>query len=107
MSIDNNIKLLKALSEESRYRIVEVLLNGEKCACEIPLLIDRTQSNTSMHLSRLADLGILKFRKDGKKVIYSIADQRVRDLLKALGYSERKLLKSYCCMKKTDKRHKK
>jgi len=107
MTRKNNLKLLKALSEETRYRIIEVLLNGEKCACEIPLLIGRTQSNTSMHLSKLADSGIIKFRKDGKKVIYSIANSRVLNLLKALGYSERKLSEPYCCMKKTDERHKK
>jgi len=107
MNRKNNLKLLKALSEETRYRIIEVLLKGEKCACEIPLLIGRTQSNTSMHLSKLADSGIIKFRKDGKKVIYSIANSRVLNLLKALGYSERKLSEPYCCMKKTDERHKK
>jgi len=100
MTIQDNIKLLKALSEESRYKIVEVLLRGEKCACEIPALIGRTQSNTSMHLTKLTDLGILQSRREGKMIIYSIKDLRVCDVFKSLGYSEGKLLKSQCCINK-------
>jgi len=103
MSIKNNLKLLKVLSEESRYKIIEVLFQGEKCACEIPKLIGRTQSNTSMHLTKLLDLGVLKSRRDGKTIIYSIKDLRVCDVFKALGYPEAKLLKSRCCMDKNKK----
>jgi len=95
----SNLKLLKALSEETRYKIVEVLLKGEKCACKIPALIDRTQSNTSMQLLKLVNLGVLKSRRDGKKIIYSIKDFRVCDVFKALGNDKGKLLKKKCCMK--------
>ena len=84
MRVGNNLKLLKALSVESRYMIVKLLLKGEKCACKIPDMIGRTQSNTSMHLTKLADLGIIKSRRDGKSVIYSINDFRVYDVFKAL-----------------------
>jgi len=100
MTIENNIKLLKALSEESRYRIVELLLKGEKCACEIPELIGRTQSNTSMHLTKLTDTGILQSRRDGKMIIYSIKNLRVCDVFKSLGYPEGKILKIKCCSEK-------
>ena len=79
-----NINLFKALGEETRYKIIEVLLQGERCACEIPELIGRTQSNTSMHLSKLNDLGIVQFRKDGKKVIYSIKDKNVYEIFKIM-----------------------
>lgn len=103
MSTENNIKLLKALSEESRYKIIEVLFQGEKCACEIPKLIGRTQSNTSMHLTKLSNLGILKSRRNGKMILYSIKDLRVCDIFKALGYPEKKLLKSCCCKDKNKK----
>lgn len=95
MNVRRNIEILKALSEESRYRIIQVLFEGEKCACEIPYLINRTQSNTSMQLAKLLALGILKSRKDGKKVIYSIGDKKVCGIFKSLGYSDRKLSK--CC----------
>ncbi len=103
MNIEQNLKLLKAMSEETRYKIIELLLKGERCACEIPKLIDKTQSNTSMHLTKLADLGILKSRRDGKMILYSIKDLRVCDVFKALGYPEGKLLKTCCCMDKNQR----
>lgn len=84
MAMQDNLKLLKALSEESRYRIVEVLLDGEKCACEIPQLIGRRQNNTSMHLTKLTDLGILQSRKKGKNVIYGIKEGIMRNRLKKI-----------------------
>lgn len=79
-----NIILFKALGEESRYKIIRVLLGGERCACEIPKLIERTQSNTSMHLSKLLDWGILKSRKDGKRILYSINNDKIRNIFKLL-----------------------
>lgn len=84
MSLKDNLKLLKALSEESRYKIVEVLLKGEKCACEIPKLIDRTQSNTSMHLAKLLKNEILESRRDGKKIIYSVKNKKVKKIIGVL-----------------------
>lgn len=84
MSRNTNLQLLKALSVETRYRIVEVLLNGEKCACEIPTLIHRTQSNTSMHLAKLVESGILKSRREGKSILYSIKDGRVKAIFRVM-----------------------
>ena len=81
---EENLKIFKALSEETRYKIIKVLLEGEKCACEIPDLIGRTQSNTSMHLAKLQDWDIIKVRKDGKMRLYSIDNEKVRELLKLL-----------------------
>ena len=81
---DENIQIFKALSEETRYKIIKVLLEGEKCACEIPDLIGRTQSNTSMHLAKLQDWDIIKVRKDGKMRLYSIDNEKVRKILKLL-----------------------
>ncbi|MDY9925228.1 metalloregulator ArsR/SmtB family transcription factor [Methanosarcina sp.] len=82
MNEEENLQLFKALSEETRYKIIKVLLEGEKCACEIPELIGKTQSNTSMHLAKLQDWGIVKARKDGKMRLYSIDDEKVRKILK-------------------------
>lgn len=81
---EEKIQIFKALSEETRYKIIKVLLEGEKCACEIPELIGRTQSNTSMHLAKLQDWDIIKVRKDGKKRLYSIDNEKVRKILKLL-----------------------
>ena len=98
MNSKDNLKLLKCLGEETKYKIVELILKGEKCACEIPKLIGRTQSNTSMHLAKLLEGDILKSRRDGKKILYSIKDFRVRDVFKVLGCKEGKILKKCCCV---------
>jgi len=82
--------IFKALGELTRLRIIKSLLNGERCACEIPSLIGRTQSNTSMHLSKLVMWGILQSRKDGKKIFYSIKDKRVIKILNTIGGGARK-----------------
>ncbi len=94
---EENIQLFKALSEDTRYRIIEALIEsqsgckenkygnkGEICACEIPEIIGRTQSNTSMHLAKLQDWGIIKVRKEGKKRLYSIQNEKVKKILEAL-----------------------
>ncbi|MFH1387684.1 MAG: metalloregulator ArsR/SmtB family transcription factor [Patescibacteria group bacterium] len=97
MTSKEDIRLLKCLGEETKYRIIKLLLKGEKCACEIPKIIKRTQSNTSMHLAKLIESDILKSRRDGKKILYSIKDFRVCDVFKALEYKEDKVLKKECC----------
>jgi len=76
-----NILLLKAMGESTRYKILRILVSGERCACEIPELIKRSQPNTSMHLSKLQDWGIIQSRRDGKKILYSIKDPRVKKIL--------------------------
>ncbi len=94
---DENIQIFKALSEDTRYKIIEALLEaececkekkygykGELCACEIPEIIRKTQSNTSMHLAKLQDWGIIKVRKEGKMRLYSIENDKVRKVLGVL-----------------------
>jgi len=82
--IKKQIKIFRALGEETRYRIVKSLMKGEKCACEIPKLINRTQSNTSMHLAKLQNIGILQSRRKGKMVLYSIKNNSVKNLIKLM-----------------------
>ena len=84
MITKKKIELLHALGDETRLKIVELLRKGSKCACEIPPLIGRTQSNTSMHLAKLRRLGIIKCQKKGKSRIYSVKDKNVGKILEAL-----------------------
>lgn len=69
--------LFKAMGEETKFLILKILLDGEVCACKLPSKIKRTQSNTSMHLAKLVEWGIIQSRRDGKKILYSIKDKRV------------------------------
>jgi ArsR family transcriptional regulator len=100
--MEEKLKILKALSDGTRLKIVEFLLGGEKCVCEIFPHVKRTQSTVSIQLGILEKSGILKSRRDGKKVFYSIANLRICDIFKALGCAKGKCLKKECCMERGD-----
>ena len=89
-TMKETLKILKALSDETRLKIVEFLLDGEKCVCEIFPYVKRTQSTVSIHLNDLKKAGILKSRREGKKIYYKISDLRVCDILKSLNYEAKK-----------------
>jgi ArsR family transcriptional regulator, lead/cadmium/zinc/bismuth-responsive transcriptional repressor len=76
--------LFKALGEDTKFLIMKSLLNEELCACKIPLKIKRTQSNTSMQLSKLIEWNLIKSRRDGKMILYSIKDNRVNKAFKLI-----------------------
>ncbi|MFC1697169.1 ArsR/SmtB family transcription factor [Nanoarchaeota archaeon] len=95
----DKLKILKALADETRLKIVEFLLDGEKCVCEIFPFVKRTQSTVSIHLNDLKKTGILQSRREGKKIFYSIKDLRICDIFKALGSEKGKVRKKTCCMK--------
>jgi ArsR family transcriptional regulator len=97
LKMDKTLKILKALSDGTRLKIVEFLLDGEKCVCEIFPHVKRTQSTTSIQLKNLKKAGILKSRREGKKMFYSVKDMRACDMFKALGNKKGKILKNYCC----------
>jgi len=79
-----DINLFKALGEETKQDILKVLLEGELCACEIPIKIKKTQSNTSMQLSKLLDWKLVKSKRDGKTILYSINDPRIKKIFKLI-----------------------
>jgi len=96
----DKLSILKALADETRLKIVEFLLDGEKCVCEIFPHLKRTQSTTSIQLGILEKVGILQSKRDGKKVFYKIKDIKVYHIFKALGYDSKKLSKFKCCCEK-------
>ena len=82
MNIDEyTAKLLSAVGQENRIRIIKFLAGGEKCVCEIFPALGIEQSNLSKHLRVLTDAGILESRKEGLSVYYRIIDIRVLDIL--------------------------
>ncbi len=65
-------ELFKALSDENRIKILQLLHGGEKCACVLLDDLHITQPTLSHHMKILCDAGIVQGRKDGKWVYYSI-----------------------------------
>jgi ArsR family transcriptional regulator len=82
-------KIFKALSDQTRLKIVELLEKREICACEFVSLVKKAQPTVSQHLRILENSGIVKSRKEGKMVIYSLANPKVIDLIKTAKAIER------------------
>ena len=66
------IKVMKALSDETRLRILRVLLEQECCVCEVMQALDISQSRASRNLGILQDAGFLRARRDGLWIVYSV-----------------------------------
>jgi ArsR family transcriptional regulator len=75
--------LMKALAHPTRIKILEFLRHGEKCVCEIMPHLGLEQSNVSQHLALMRERGILSHERDGMKVMYSVKDPAVFDILGA------------------------
>ncbi|MHB8963645.1 MAG: ArsR/SmtB family transcription factor [Saccharofermentanales bacterium] len=66
-------KVFKALCDENRLQILEMLRSGEKCACRLLDHLDIGQSTLSHHMKILCDSGIVVSRSEGKWTYYSIS----------------------------------
>ena len=70
--MDDLVKIFKALSDETRLRIIKLLEQGELCVCDITAALDMVQPKVSFHLSTLKEAGLIKDRKQGKWVHYRL-----------------------------------
>ena len=66
------IRVMKALSDETRLRILRILLEKECCVCEVMQALDISQSRASRNLGILQDAGFLRARRDGAWIVYSV-----------------------------------
>nr|WP_272878336.1 metalloregulator ArsR/SmtB family transcription factor [Clostridium sp. Cult3] len=81
-TINRLAQTFKALADPTRLRIIYVLSKQPLCVCDIANLLDMTQSAISHHLRLLRNLRLVKFKKEGKMVIYSLDDDHVLQLFK-------------------------
>jgi ArsR family transcriptional regulator len=65
-------RLFKTLSDETRLRILNLLLVRECCVCEIMQALDISQSRASRNLSALYNVGLLALRREGTRALYTI-----------------------------------
>ena len=70
---EKNAKVFKALCDEKRLAILELLRSGEKCACVLIDLMDIGQSSLSYHMKILCESGIVDSRQDGKWTHYRLS----------------------------------
>ena len=74
-----NVGMFKALADQSRLEIMDMLSCGELCACKILERFHITQPTLSHHMKILCDCGLVNGRKDGKWTYYSLNEKTVQD----------------------------
>jgi DNA-binding transcriptional ArsR family regulator len=77
-------EVAKALASGRRAEIVDVLSQGERSVEEIAEQIGQTVANTSHHLRAMARAGVLTTRRDGTRIFYALASERVAELWSAV-----------------------
>jgi rhodanese-related sulfurtransferase len=81
---DAQSSVARALGNGRRAEIVDVLAQGERSVDELAVEISQTVANTSQHLQVLAKAGLLRSRRDGTRVYYRLASERVGELWAAV-----------------------
>lgn len=72
----NIAQLFKALSDETRLRIIVLLTHGELCVCDIMASLELPQSTVSRHLAYLRNAGLVEDRREGVWMYYTLTDTK-------------------------------
>lgn len=70
----------RALSDSTRIKIIDLLEKNELCVCDISALLNMTKSAVSHQLKNLKEMNLIKCRRSGKQVWYSLADRHVKEV---------------------------
>ncbi|HEY4129430.1 MAG TPA: metalloregulator ArsR/SmtB family transcription factor [Gemmatimonadaceae bacterium] len=93
-------ELFHALSDQIRVDVVTLLLDGERCVCDLMADLELAQSRLSWHLKTLSDAGIITGRREGRWNYYSLNADAVVEagaILDALKPRRRLAVRSGCC----------
>jgi ArsR family transcriptional regulator len=77
----SEVEIFKALADPTRLKILECIKDEEKCICEVIPYTGKSQPNVSLHLKVLKQAGLVNERKDGTKIMLSIADKNIFKLI--------------------------
>ena len=70
-----NTNIINAISSKTRRKILLEIKKGEICACKIPKRVNKTQPAVSQHLTVLKKAGLIKFRRKGTMMLYSLTEK--------------------------------
>lgn len=73
--------IFRALADPTRMRLLLALSGEALCVCDLAEVVGVSESGVSHQLRMLRDLRLVTWRRDGKRAVYSLADDHVRDLL--------------------------
>jgi ArsR family transcriptional regulator len=79
-SLSRTARLCRALCDENRLRIIELLSSGERCVCDLTSALDLGQSLLSHHLKTLKDAGLVTDRREGRWVYYTLSCDPLEEL---------------------------
>lgn len=83
--IEEKARFFKALGDKTRLIIIGCLLKHDHCACDFSEIAGKDQTTISRHLRILTEAGILRYEKDGRYVVYSIKDDKMKETLEKCG----------------------
>ncbi len=84
LSYADYVPALKAISDETRLKIIDILSCGERCACELLDYFSISQSTLSYHMKILTESGLVNAARDGAKMIYTLNSIKADSLLNGL-----------------------
>jgi len=87
-------ELFKALGDDNRLRILNILRYDELCVCDIEEILQITQSNASRHLNKLKNTGLITFRKKSQWVYYRLNEKFINENQLLIDYLKEKFNKS-------------
>ena len=93
-------KQFRALADENRLRIVDLLRNGERCVCELTDALDLGQSLLSFHLKTLKEAGLVTDRREGRWAYYTLnpdAFAQLEEFVGALPSTKLSVNVARCC----------
>ena len=77
----SEVEIFKALADPTRLKILECIKDEEKCICEVIPYTGKSQPNVSLHLKVLKQAGLVNERKDGTRIMLSIANKNIFKIL--------------------------
>lgn len=75
------VPVIKAMSDETRLKVIDMLSCGEMCACELLEEFNISQSTLSYHMNLLSASGLVNARRDGSKMMYTLKKKNIDELL--------------------------
>lgn len=80
-ALEQTAGLLKMFSDPTRLKILQALSMHELCVCDLAMIIESSQSAVSHQLAQLKQARLVKFRREGKVVFYSLDDDHVQKIM--------------------------
>lgn len=97
------MEIFKALGDENRIRILNLLIREELCVCEIETMLGMTQSNVSRHLNKLKSAGIITSDKKSQWVYYEVNNKFIKENNLLYEFLKNKINENVQCLKDVER----